>query len=195
MNSLNVGKASKYVIGAGTLVLFAISCAGSNSSSPSAAPKAVAAVGAVSGLSATAQQSILGNYTGLLKDNGDDSQEYSLTLSQAPAAAAGSQAGLSMLLTSNGNAFSGVNDSEVVNFDPAGNLSAKGETQYVFYSGVHEIPGLSNTAVQLEIDIVLNAANQVDSSQSQIHIWDCGYGTTCNDTAYSEASFVGLAKH
>jgi hypothetical protein len=174
-------------------------CGTSNTKQYTAAPNGFVPSSTVSTLSSQAQTAIFGNYKGTLTatDMGggnDGSQTYTLTLGQAQIQG-NSNTYVNMTLSSPGDAVGTVSDSELLEFNQAGNGSFNGDTRYVFYTTPHIISGLSNTAVQLEIDIYLNSANQVDSSQSQIVIYNCGFDNTCStDGQYTEAAFSNPVK-
>jgi hypothetical protein len=199
MKSLNVANITTVVLGA---VLVA-SCGTSNATKNlGAAPNGFTPANSLSALSAAAQTAIMGTYTGTLESidlSGENDGTQTFQLVMAPATInTSSSTYVSMTLTSNspsGSDFGSINDIELLDFQAAGKNTVNGETEYSFYTTPHIIAGLTNTAVQLEIDLFLTSANQVDSSQSQILIYDCGYSTTCSTySPYSEADFTGLVK-
>jgi hypothetical protein len=200
MKSLNVANITTVVLVAALVA----SCGTSNGTKNlGTAPNGFTPSNSLSALSSAAQTAIMGTYTGTLESTdlsgeNDGTQTFQLVIAPATINTSSSTY-VSMTLTSNspsGSDFGSINDVELMDFQAAsGTLAANGETEYSFYTTPHVISGLTNTAVQLEIDLFLTSANQVDSSQSQILIYDCGYSTTCSTySTYSEAVFTGLVK-
>jgi hypothetical protein len=197
MKALNVTNIFAAIVGNILIMGLATGCGTSNTKTYSTPPKGFTPTATIAGLSSTAQQAILGNYTGTLTSTdlsgeNDGSQSFNLVLGQGQISG-NSNTYVNMTLSSNGPAGT-IADSELLDYYQAGTASISGDTRYVFYTTPGLIGGLSPTNVQLEIDIFLNTANQVDSSQSQIVIYDCGYGS-CSGATYPDAVFSGLVKH
>jgi hypothetical protein len=200
MKSLNVANITTVVLAAALVA----SCGTSNGTKNlGAAPNGFTPANSITALSSVAQTAIMGTYTGTLIStdySGENNGSQSFQLVMAPATVSTSSSTyVSMTLTSNspaGSDFGAINDIELMDFQSAsGKVAENGETEYAFYTTGHVIPGLTNTAVQLEIDFFLTSSNQVDSSQSQILIYDCGYSTTCSTSSpYPDAQFQGLVK-
>jgi hypothetical protein len=196
MKSLNGNYIAAVILG----TFLVTGCGNGSTKSYTTAPNGFIPSSTSAALSASNQKAIFGNYGGTLESTylggGEvDSQGYTLTLGQATVSG-NSNTYVNMILASSGSAFDNINDQELLDFNPAGQGTFAGDQRFVFYTTPHIIAGLSNTAVQLEIDIYLTAAGQVDSSQSQIIIYDCGFANTCNTTStYQDALFVGLVKH
>jgi hypothetical protein len=173
-------------------------CGSGSTKNYGSAPNGFTPASSSSALSSQTQQAIFGTYGGTLEatylgGGALNSQGYTLTLGQATVNGS-STTYVNMTLSSSGQAFENISDNELLDFNPAGQGTFSGDKRYVFYTTSHVITGLSNTPVQLEIDIYLTAANTVDSSQSQIAIYDCGYGTCDVSSPYSDAVFQSFAK-
>jgi hypothetical protein len=193
MKALKILKILGYV----SLTAAVVSC-GTSSNSQSLPSSTKVPNSTSSALSTAVQNAIYGNYTGILEQTCTgcgviDQQSYTLTLGNGNISG-NSNTYVAMNLQSNGSAFSNISYQQALSFTPGGQTSPNGETEYVFYTTPGDIPGLSSTPVQLEFDIYLTSANQVDSSLSQINIWDYGYATTYSSTPYPGAAFSGLVK-